>query len=122
MMLCARRQLPGVCWSSALDDTDILDRGSATMLLLMLVAYLPWLLFGGGLLYLGVRAVRALERRSTGSAELTALRERLESLEETVSAQAEAVRRVEDGQQFTDRLLAERSGAARRPPDDRAAV
>ena len=89
------------------------------MLLMMLFAYLPWLLFGGGLFYLGVRAVRALERRSTASAELVALRERLESLEETVSAQAEAMRRVEDSQRFTDRLLAERGGAAPRPPDDR---
>ena len=91
------------------------------MLLMMLVAYLPWLLFGGGLLYLGVRAVRALERRSTASAELTALRERVEMLEETVSTQAEAMRRVEEGQRFTDRLLAERSGALR-PGDDRATV
>ena len=81
------------------------------MLLMMLVAYLPWLLFGGGLLYLGVRAVRALERRSAGGAELIALRERLESLEETVSAQADAMRRIEDGQRFTERVLAERSGA-----------
>ena len=92
------------------------------MLLMMLVAYLPWLLFGGGLLYLGVRAVRALERRSTASAEFTALRERVEMLEETVSTQAEAMRRVEEGQRFTDRLLAERSGDALRPGDDRATV
>jgi hypothetical protein len=92
------------------------------MLLMMLVAYLPWLLFGGGLLYLGVRAVRALERRSTASAELTTLKERLELLEETVGAQAEAMRRVEDGQRFTERLLAERSGSVPRPADDRAAI
>jgi hypothetical protein len=92
------------------------------MLLLMLIGYLPWLLFGGGLLYLGVRAVRALERRSTANTELTTLRERLDLLEETVSAQADAMRRVEDGQRFTERLLADRSGSALRPADERAAI
>jgi hypothetical protein len=92
------------------------------MLLMMLLAYLPWLLVGGGLFYLGVRAVRALERRSTASAELVALRERLDWLEETVGSQADALRRVEEGQRFTERLLAESGGAGPRPGADRTAI
>lgn len=91
------------------------------LLLMMLLAYLPWVLVGGGLLYLGVRAVRALERRSGTNTELDALRDRLELLEEAVGAQGEAMRRVEDGQQFTERLLTERSGAPPGPATDRAA-
>lgn len=92
------------------------------MLLMMLLAYLPWLLFGGGLVYLGLRAVRALERRSGANVELTALRARVELLEDAVAAQAEATRRVEDGQRFTERLLTERSGSSTHPRDDRPAV
>ena len=91
------------------------------MLLMMLLAYLPWLLFGGGLLYLGVRAVRALERRGAANVELSALRERVELLEEAVATQAEATPRVEDGQRFTERLLTERSGSSARIADGRPA-
>jgi hypothetical protein len=83
------------------------------VLLMMLIAWLPWLLLGGGVLYLGVRAVRALERRGTANTELTDLRERVLALEETVGEQAEELRRVAEGQRFAERLLAERSSPER---------
>ena len=82
------------------------------MFLMMLVAYLPWLFFGGGLLYLGVRVVRAMERRGVSSGELVALRARVDLLEESLNTQSEAMRRMEEGQRFTERLLAQRSSAA----------
>jgi hypothetical protein len=80
------------------------------MLLMILIGWLPWLLLGGAGLWLGFRAVRALERRGPANTELTALRERLQLLEETVAEQGEALRRVTDGQEFTQRLLLERAG------------
>lgn len=79
------------------------------MLLMLLISWLPWLLLGGVGLWLGLRAVRALERRGTASTELTALRERLQMLEDQVTEQGEAMRRLTDGQEFTQRLLLERA-------------
>ena len=81
------------------------------MLLMMLLAWLPWLLLGGAALFLGFRAVRAFERRGAANAELVALRERLQLVEDTVAEQGEAVRRLADGQEFTQRLLGERTRA-----------
>lgn len=79
------------------------------MLLMFFIGWLPWLLLGGVGLWLGLRAVRALERRGTASTELTALRERLQMLEDQVTEQGEAMRRLTDGQEFTQRLLLERA-------------
>ena len=81
------------------------------MLLMFLIGWLPWLLLGGAGLWLGFRAVRALERRGTASPELAALRERVQLLEDTVAEQGDAIRRVTDGQEFTQRLLLERARA-----------
>jgi hypothetical protein len=79
------------------------------MMIMLLIAWLPWLLLGAGALYLGLRLVRAVERRSSATGELAVLRERLQLLEDAVTEQGEELRRVADGQQFTQRLLAERS-------------
>jgi hypothetical protein len=78
-------------------------------LMMVLIGWLPWLLLGGAGLWLGARAVRALERRGPANAELTTLRERLQMLEDQVTEQGEAVRRLTDGQEFTQRLLLERA-------------
>jgi len=85
------------------------------MMLLMLLSWLPWLLFGGAVLFLGLRAVRAVESRGEANAELLALRERLQLLEETVAEQGESLRRLSDGQEFTQRLLLERTRAEGKP-------
>jgi hypothetical protein len=76
---------------------------------MILLGWLPWLLLGGAGLWLGFRAVRALERRGNASPELTALRERIQILEDQLTEQGEAVRRLTDGQEFTQRLLLERA-------------
>ena len=81
----------------------------------MLVAWFPWLLLGGVALFLGLRAVRAAEARGSGHVDLTALRERIQTLEDTVAEQGEALRRVADGQEFTQRLLVERAGSDTKP-------
>jgi hypothetical protein len=78
-------------------------------LVALLFGWIPWLLIGGGGLWLGLRAVRALERRGTAGPELTALRERLQMLEDQLTEQGEAVRRLTEGQEFTQRLLLERT-------------
>jgi hypothetical protein len=85
------------------------------MLLMILLGWLPWMLLGGAGLWLGFRAVRALERRGTASTELTALRERLQMLEDQLTEQGEAVRRLTDGQEFTQRLLLERGRTDDKP-------
>ena len=68
----------------------------------------PGLLLGGAGLWLGFRAVRALERRSAAGPELITLRERIQMLEDQLTEQAEAIRRLTEGQDFTQRLLLER--------------
>jgi hypothetical protein len=85
------------------------------MLLMILFGWLPWLLLGGAGLWLGFRAVRALERRGPANAELTALRERLQMLEDQITEQGEAVRRLTDGQEFTQQLLLERGRTDDKP-------
>ena len=70
-----------------------------------------------GLLYLGVRFLRAYERRGASagaSAELTA---RLAALEEQVARVAAESERLAESQRFTTSLLADRSsGAPHGPP------
>ena len=80
-----------------------------------MVVWLPLLLLGGGgaflggAVILGLRAVRALERRATTDADLAALGERVQALEDTLEAQSEEMRRLADGVRFTERLLSERT-------------
>ena len=54
------------------------------MLLMLVIAAAPWLLLGGGVLYIGVRYVRAVEIRSQDRAEIAALSGRVLALEESL--------------------------------------
>ena len=92
------------------------------MLLMMLIAWLPWILLGGAALFLGLRAVRALERRGTPRVDLTTLSERLQTLEDTVAEQGESLRRVAEGQEFTQRLLVERAASDTKAPKSSPAI
>lgn len=83
------------------------------MLLILALTWLPWLLLGSGALYLGVRVVRALERRGVANKELAELRDRVQSLEDTLAVQSQEMQRLADGVQFTERLLTERGVADR---------
>jgi len=64
--------------------------------------------FWGGLLYLGVRLVRALERRGGSRDELADLHARVARLEEDLAAATGEVARLEEAQRFTTALLAGR--------------
>jgi hypothetical protein len=59
---------------------------------------------------------RRLDRRDTPPANLHGIEERLGRLEAGVDAIAIEIERISEGQRFTTRLLAERSGDAGRPP------
>jgi hypothetical protein len=82
------------------------------VLLMILLAWLPKLLIAAGLFILGLRAVRALERRPDASGELQALRDRVRALEDATTEQAYELRRIAAGQEFTEQFLARRSGSA----------
>jgi len=74
----------------------------------LLIAYAPWLLGLSGAFYLGLRAVRALERRAGSRKELEEVQERLLRLEDTVSGLTDQMTKLADGQEFTTRLLSQR--------------
>lgn len=71
--------------------------------------------FWGGILYLVLRAVRALEARGAASGELADLRARVARLEEDLGTMSGEVREIAEGQRFTTALLAERKGEPRPP-------
>lgn len=62
---------------------------------------------------MAVRGVRAMERRGDGQGDLDELRRRLEQLQATVDQQAIDLDRLCASQDFTTRLLGERSGESR---------
>lgn len=83
-------------------------------LLVQLLFWLVPLLLGGAVLYLGLRFVRAFERRGTYRGELAALQERVARLEEDLGRATSDVERLAEAQRFTQRLLSERTED--RPP------
>jgi uncharacterized protein YlxW (UPF0749 family) len=76
--------------------------------ILFFLERLFWVGVMGAGVYLGVRYVRAAERR-TGGAELDELRTQIQQLQETVETLRTDVDRVQESQDFTTRLLADRS-------------
>lgn len=74
----------------------------------ILLAYAPWILGLGGAFYLGLRAVRALERRAGTRKDAEEAQERLLRLEESVAGLSDQMTKLADGQEFTTRLLSER--------------
>lgn len=75
-----------------------------------LLTLLFWGVVLGGGFYLALRLIRALEVRSAGggqAAELAELRTRLARLEEGLDGTARRLEAVEEGQEFTTRLLTE---------------
>jgi hypothetical protein len=84
---------------------------------MLLIGWAPYLGLGAVALHLGGRYVRALERRSTGRAELADIQDRLLRLEEAVADVSQDVDRVAEGQSFTTRILAERAPRVELPPN-----
>jgi hypothetical protein len=75
---------------------------------LLAIGWAPTLLGGAAAFYLGLRVVRAFERRAGATAEVAALQERVLRLEETVGTLSTELERVAEGSEFTARLLEER--------------
>jgi hypothetical protein len=109
-------ECPIVRWSAD-DFRDYL--GSAALLTsgtepTMPISFLlfPLLFWGavlGGGFYLAVRLIRALENRSTGGPEIDDLRKRMSLMEDSFEAMNKRVERIGESQDFTTRLLTERS-------------
>ena len=75
------------------------------LLVQILVVILPLLVVGAGVHL----ALRAFERRGTDRHESLSLQERLERIEEELGRIAGQVERLDEGQQFTQRLLGKQS-------------
>lgn len=80
------------------------------ILLIQILILLPLLLLVGAVLNLAYRFVRAFERRGADQDDVRALQERLEELDEALGRTASQVGRLEEGQQFVQRLMSERAG------------
>jgi hypothetical protein len=79
-----------------------------TGLVVLVLGKVVWLGFLGTGAYLGFRYVRAQERRGH-ALELEELRTQVHHLQETVDGLQGDLHRVQEGQDFTARLLSERS-------------
>jgi len=79
-----------------------------------LVALIPIVVFGGAAVYLGLRLTRASELRGRSQTELSELSDRVVRLEDALASLATEVQRISDAEQFTSRLLQERT-ASRSP-------
>ena len=80
-----------------------------------IIALLPVLLVGTIVLYLGFRAVRALEMRRRPAAGDGDLAERVRLLEDALESLHTDIERLTDAQHFTSRLLDGRAGGVETP-------
>lgn len=74
-----------------------------------------WTAVIGTTVYFARRYVRAVEHRSRSGATLDALSERLLRVEEALETTRAEMARIEEGNEFTQRLLSERASARRDP-------
>ena len=79
------------------------------------IALIPTLLVGTIVLYLGFRAVRALEMRRRPAAGDGDLAERVRLLEDALESLHTDIERLTDAQHFTSRLLDGRAGGVETP-------
>ncbi len=84
---------------------------------MMLIGLAPWLLFGGGIFYLGLRYVRGIERRGAAQDALIDTQRRVTALEDSVSQLVSEMTQLSEGQHFTTQLLTEKTAASARPSD-----
>ena len=82
----------------------------------IIAAMLFWPTVVGTGFYFLRRYVRAVERRSGSDATLDAISERLLRVEEGLETTRTEMARIEEGNEFTQRILSERSSARRDPP------
>ena len=78
------------------------------------IAIVFWGVVLGGGIYGVRRFLRAYERRVSSETDLTALRDRVTALEESLDAVQGSLERLNAGQEFTTKLLGARSGRGER--------
>lgn len=76
----------------------------------MLLPLLFWVAILGGGFYLAVRFLRAFENRNAGGGEIDDLRKRMAQIEDAMESMNRQVERIGESQEFTTRLLTERTG------------
>ena len=81
----------------------------------MFIGLVPGAAVIGGGFYFIRRYVRAIERRSGGDVQLNDLVRRIAALEDATDSTRRDIERLEVGQEFTTRLLGNRSGPGERP-------
>ena len=81
----------------------------------MIAVILFWPTVIGTGFYFVRRYVRAVERRSGSGATLDAISERLLRVEEALETTRTEMARIDEGNEFTQRLLSERASAKRDP-------
>jgi hypothetical protein len=79
------------------------------MPIFFLLPMLFWVAVLGGGFYLAIRLVRALEGRSQRAPELDDVLKRMAQIEDTLESMNKRVDRIGESQEFTTRLLTERS-------------
>jgi hypothetical protein len=79
------------------------------MPIFFLLPMLFWVAVLGGGFYLAIRLVRALEGRSQRAPELDDVLKRMAQIEDTLESMNKRVERIGESQEFTTRLLTERS-------------
>jgi hypothetical protein len=85
------------------------------VLAVALLAWAPWLIAIGGGLYLGLRAVRALERRQHSDPDIADLRAEIARLEVKLAESDVEIARLRESEEFTSRLVHDRRGAGSPP-------
>jgi cell division protein FtsB len=78
-------------------------------MLLVLLFPIVWLSILGVGVYFAARLVRAFERRGKEPAGLEDLRQRVTQLEDNLDAARDEIARLNEGHEFTTRLLTERA-------------
>jgi hypothetical protein len=74
-----------------------------------LLPMLFWVAVLGGGFYLAIRLVRALEGRNQGAPGIDDVHKRMAQIEDTLESMNKRVDRISESQEFTTRLLTERS-------------
>lgn len=76
-----------------------------------LLSMLFWIAVIGGGFYLALRFLRAFENRGSAGPELQDMRKRMAQLEESFESMNKRVEQIGESQEFTTRLLTDRSSA-----------
>ena len=102
---------------------DMMPGADANLSIVSILAFAAWLVPIGVVIWLGVRFMRAYERRTEVASDTRVLKERMLRLEKRLEELTENVRGIAEAQRFGSSPLAERErsvpGKGVTPPADR---